>query len=76
MLQIEEDERRLNIPKVNVRAAGAVDEKDEASLPVFERLTQLTNKQRLASMLSQVKDELEMAECTFQPSISSSEVGR
>jgi hypothetical protein len=37
--------------------------------PVFERLADAADKKALDSVLSQLKDELELSDCTFQPTL-------
>jgi hypothetical protein len=38
--------------------------------PVFERLADASDKKNLDSVMSQLKDELEMSQCTFQPTLT------
>ena len=39
------------------------------SVPVFDRLSKTNQKQQMVFVMSQLKDELEMSQCTFHPAV-------
>jgi hypothetical protein len=47
----------------------------QGDVPVFERLS-TSDKQQMQNILSRIKSDLEMQECTFQPHLHSDESTR
>ena len=74
---LEEEGKVLTFhPVVSAAAAATSSGREDlsATISVFERLN--TSRQYTQNMLTQIKSELELAECSFQPAIASTSTER
>lgn len=42
----------------------------ENSKPVFDRLSSIADRQQIQNILMQIRTDMEMRECTFQPNVA------
>eukprot|EP01034_Spumella_vulgaris_P023972 gene23972-30258_t len=78
-LIMEENESHLTFkPMINPRSAHKGDsaEGNRESGPVFERLATTSSRQYMQEVLSKIKTDLEMKDCTFKPKLLTAESSR
>jgi hypothetical protein len=70
-LIMEENESHLTFkPVINPRAhKGDSAHSDKEGGPVFERLATTSSRQYMQEVLSKIKTDLEMKDCTFKPKL-------
>jgi hypothetical protein len=70
--QIQEEEKQArSVTRVNSRfsVTSSSPGKPESNVPIHERLSRPNQKQSLNNVMALLKDELEMQDCTFKPTI-------
>ena len=55
--------------KPTIEGSYQLNDEERKGKPVFERLASSVDRQQMQNILTQVKNDLEMEECTFKPQI-------